>query len=420
MIRFTVWLTLPTGEVLRCGEVISLVAGDPSSGVTGAFRYDSAYLKDPRAFPLDPVALPLQDGEHKTSRPEGIHPVFEDALPDAWGRKLLAREFHLAWSERQPAVLLPLLGARGLGALSFSESGRMPPARPKTARSTSLDTLVRLAESFDRGEDLEDSAWLPLFAAGSSPGGGRPKVLVEDRAGSWIAKFHRTSDAFNVVRIEEATACLARQAGLPVPETRIVRAGTHEAFLIRRFDVTPAGGRRHTLSFQTLLGQDGWYRADYKDLARMLARHSACPKEDLPQLYRHMVFNVGIGNTDDHLKNFALQWHPDAGLRIAPPFDLLPDILGNREHVLGFGGAGLLPVRADLLRLAPAFGLQTLEADRILNEVMEALSGWETVFHKTGVPQDDRRRLLPGIASRSERLRQDQDPQEADDGGPRP
>ncbi len=129
---------------------------------------------------------------------------------------------------------------------------------------------------------------------------------------------------------------LSRRAGIETAETRLLPLGSGKCLLVKRFDINEAGGRNHMVSMQTLLKADDWYNAGYRDLAEVIKHVSAQPGQDLQRLYRQMVFNVMIGNTDDHLKNF-LMLHNDEGWRLSPAFDLVPNIGFNQEHVLRIG-----------------------------------------------------------------------------------
>lgn len=123
-----------------------------------------------------------------------------------------------------------------------------------------------------------------------------------------------------MVRVEAPCLTLAVTAGLEVPHFRVVEFGRHPALLIECFHVQGVQGRHHMLSMQTLLGADDWYHLGYADLADLVRRLSDRPEVDLPALYRQMVFNAFIGNTDDHLKNFCLLHRGDAW-RLSPAYD---------------------------------------------------------------------------------------------------
>jgi serine/threonine-protein kinase HipA len=164
----------------------------------------------------------------------------------------------------------------------------------------------------------------PFYSrAGSAPGGARSKALVEDENGSYLAKFASTRDQLDVVNLEAASMELARRAGIETAGTRLLSWGTtRKCLLVKRFDINKAGGRNHLVSMQSLLRADGYYNAGYRDLAEIIKHVSSQPGRDLYRLYRQMVFNVMIGNTDDHLKNF-LMLHDDTGWRLSPAIDLL-------------------------------------------------------------------------------------------------
>ncbi len=403
MIALTVWRRTPAGDSLRVGE-IRVAEPDPRRGgrLQGEFRYEPGYLEGPLALalPLDPIHLPLQPGIFSADRPHaGVHGVFEDSLPDAWGRGLLIRRHRLPRSHQDPAHLLLYLGRNGLGALAYGSGDDAP---PPTSPSTSHDTLalIEAAERYDRNPaDLGDAELAALFRAASSPGGARPKLLVEHQGTSCIAKLGSSRDQVDMVRVEAACLTLAVTAGLEVPYFRVVEFGRHPALLIERFDVHGVQGRHHMLSMQTLMGADDWYHLGYADLADLVRRLSDRPEMDLPALYRQMVFNAFIGNTDDHLKNFCLLHRGDAW-RLSPAYDLTPDEPQRGEHVLHFGPAGYEPNATALAGLAGAFGLSPRKARLIRDQVTTAMAGWRETFLNCGVSPRDLERLAPDIELR--------------------
>ncbi len=402
MIALTVWRRTATGDSLRAGE-IRVAAPDPRHGgrLQGEFRYDRGYLEGPPALtlPLDPIHLPLQLGIFTADRPHaGIHGVFEDSLPDAWGRGLLIRRHRLPRSHQDPAHLLLYLGRNGLGALAYSRDDAPPPAPPPPIHDTLA--LIEAAERYDRNPaELGDAELAALFRAASSPGGARPKLLVEHQGTSCIAKLDSSRDQVDMVRVEAACLTLAVTAGLEVPRFQVVEFGRHPALLIERFDVHGVQGRHHMLSMQTLLGADDWYHLGYADLADLVRRLSDRPEVDLPALYRQMVFNAFIGNTDDHLKNFCLL-HRGDGWRLSPAYDLTPDEPRRGEHVLHFGPAGYEPTATALAGLAGAFGLSPRKSRLIRDQVTTAMAGWRKTFLNRGVSQEDLERLAPDIERR--------------------
>ncbi len=389
MIKLDVWLTLPSGESVKAG---TLVVADPDnvSGVLpGQFRYAPDYLEHPRALPLDPLHLPLSADIFDADRPHaGVHGVFEDSLPDDWGRRLLVRHYKLGREDQRIPQLLHLLGNQGLGALSYVEEGR-PDLKTTGVPLRHLQELALLVERFEQDVAVDDDELSLLFQAGSSPGGARPKALVKDKSGAYLAKFASAGDQLDVVSLEAAAMELGRRAGIETADTRLLSLGSRKCLLVKRFDINEAGGRNHLISMQSLLKADGYYYAGYRDLAEVIRHVSTQPGQDIQRLYRQMVFNVMIGNTDDHLKNFLIL-HNDEGWRLSPAFDLVPNIGFNREHVLRIGYDNRLPDLETLLQEAGHFGLKRRQqALKVIMEVHEAVSEWSTVFAACNVPERD-------------------------------
>ena len=166
-----------------------------------------------------------------------------------------------------------------------------------------------------------------LLLLGTSMGGARPKAVVEDESGLWIAKFGHDDDRWNQPRVEHGLLCLARACGLNVPDSRIDTVGERDVLLVRRFDRdrTDAGYRRHRMaSAMTLLRSgDSFHDRDdwsYLLLADEIRRASARPDDDLRELFDRMCFNAAISNLDDHPRNHAIlakgrQWRLSPALR---------------------------------------------------------------------------------------------------------
>jgi serine/threonine-protein kinase HipA len=351
----------------------------------GEFRYEREYLQREDAIELDPVSLPLKAGSFSTDHP-GIFGVFEDSLPDDWGRKLLVRKQQLPRHEQNLPNLLLALGNSGLGALSFTDQAKPSPP-PADTSILHLSALLAAAERFERGE-IQDSELSLLFTAGSSPGGARPKALVldEETAIHYLAKLPSVKDQVDVVRIEAATMNLAAKSGLAVPFTRLTGCAGKSVLLVKRFDIVPAG-RRHMISFRTLLKAQGYYQQRYQELLAIVRKYSADPLVDAERLYRQMVFNAVIGNTDDHLKNFWMIHDREQGWRLSPAFDLIPDVGRNGEHVLFFDLGAYYPGRQNLEKLGRCWGVRN--AGKVVAEVFEAVSCWKEEFTATGVPEQD-------------------------------
>jgi len=375
------------GEHQPVGEVVCDV--EESGRTRSAFRYKSDYLSRPDAFTLDPVSLPLREETFSHSA-HGIFGVFEDSLPDSWGRQLLVRKSRLARHDQNPARLLLALGNTGLGALSYTESSRPPVANADVA-IIHLSTLVEAAQQVEQG-GTEHADLKLLLSAGSSPGGARPKALVWDEGtgAHYLAKFPSLKDSVDVVSIEAATMNLAAKAGLDVPCTRLVPCAGKSVLLVERFDVTPAG-RRHMVSFQTLLKAGGYYQQRYFDLLKLVRKYSRFPLQDAERLFRQMVFNAVIGNTDDHLKNFLMLHDHERGWHLSPAFDLIPDVGRRGEHVLFFDWDARFPGRGKLTALGENWGIR--HANTVVNQVFDAAETWQDAFTCAGVPAGDMARF---------------------------
>lgn len=396
MIRLDLWLTLPDGQSVRAGE-LAFADPDGQGRYASAFRYTPGWLDDPRAFPLDPAALPLQAGEFQGRQLDSPLMVLDDALPDDWGRRLLILRHGLPRGRQGEPHLLHALAGQGLGALGFFPPGQGPDGQDDSASLLQLDTLVEAARRLENDGQVDDVHRI-LLAAGSSPGGARPKALVREEARHWIGKFPSRRDQQDMVGLEAASLELARLAGLEVPDFRLeYLPGGRKALLVKRFDLDPAGGRRHMLSLRSLLQAGGYYVLRYADLLDALRRHGSQPEIDVPRLFRQMVFNALLGNTDDHLKNFWLL-HGEGGYRLSPAFDLLPDTGSRREHVLLFGLTAHPPGPEGLAALGRKWGVSG--ATGICREVVDAMAHFPALAEASGVPEDEVERFRQDIQRR--------------------
>lgn len=416
MIRLDLWLTLASGEQLHAAE---LAFGDPDQHgrYASALRYTASYLADARAFPLDPAALPLKAGDFSAEQFNSPLMALEDALPDDWGRRLLVLRHGLPRGQQSEPHLMRVLAGQSLGALGFFPPGQQPDAQSNTQTNTQanaapileLQALLDAVQRLERdGNDAIDDTCRSLLAAGSSPGGARPKVLLHDDETQWIAKFPSWRDDVDMVGLEATSLELAGMAGLEVPNFRLVDlAQGRRALLVQRFDLaaenpsaqsfSPHRGRHHMLSFRALLQASGYYVLRYLDLITALRQHSARPEQDVPRLYRQMIFNALLGNTDDHLKNFWLL-HDNGGYRLTPAFDLLPDTSARREHVLLFDLTPLPPAPAELAALGRKWGISG--AATICQEVEAVVHRFGEIAAANLVPESEIHRFEKDITRR--------------------
>jgi len=380
--RLFVWARLPEGGIAHAGE-LATTAADLQGHFDAEFEYAAAWLDRSAGFDLDPASLP-RNARGARHRARGFIPplgIFGDALPDAWGRRLLRLKVG-ADGDRSDPGLLAALGAGGLGALAFAPPSE-PPAAPSAAPAQSLRELLEAAADLERGA-LPDGHRFRRLLEGPTPGGARPKALVHDEGTQWIAKFPSRDDGpHDVVGLEAVCMALASEAGIQVPATRLVRVGTRRALLVERFDVTAPGGRRHMVSFRLPLKESpGRQALAYGELADAIRRYSASPVEDQARLYRQMAFNAAIGNVDDHSKNFAMI-RDVGGWRLSPAFDLLPDHVERREHALAFLDGYAAPTRAQLLAVARQWKVASAEAH--IGAVLAAVRAFRRAAARLGV-----------------------------------
>ena len=375
------------------------------------FTYGNKWRARPDAFALDPVHLPLDDAIAPLDRMFGA-PL--DAGPDRWGSRLLDERFAAlldraraapearaaAW-RRLPNMLdrLLLAGDDRVGALSFGPSPAKPLRHPAVAPIRDLAAIEDAMVRFDAGETVEPD--LILMAVGTSLGGARPKVTVRRPDGSlWLAKFRRKStDDVSVVRAEHAAMTLARAAGISVADTEVMPLGRdRETLLVRRFDrtggATDSDIRRPYLSAISLAGRrDTDTGGSYLEIAdRMRPQQVGCPRADLVELFRRMVFNAAIGNTDDHLRNHGFL-RVDGVWRLSPAFDLVPCPDGADHQAISVGRWGTTPSRQNLMSECGRFGLDAEEAGAIVAQVATVVGGWREAFAARGVGEADLRKL---------------------------
>lgn len=398
------WLTLPDGETVRLGE---LVFGAPRANGTAptAFRYAPEWLARPGAFALnpDPQSLPLDAREFQASHLGPPLQVIDDALPDDWGRRLIFAEHKLSLSRQTPYEIMCAVAGDGLGALSFS-AGNQAPQRSDDAFD--LAELLQAAADFEAGRLVEDARLHRLCTAGGSPGGARPKARIAWQGQQWIAKFpsQARDNGHDVVGLEAACLALAARAGLAVPEIHLAVLGSRRALLVRRFDMTPQGGRCHMITLKTLCREGaGRYALTYDEPAAAIRKYSDDP-DDVPRFFRQMAFNAAIGNTDDHLKNFLLL-HDIHGWRLSPAFDLVPDIGRNREHTLAIGHSRETPGREDLVAVGQRWLGNAAQARQIVQEVVDAASAFRATAEQLAVAPHSIDFFAADIAARIGRLK---------------
>ena len=378
-----------------------------------SFEYNKDWIRSADAsFVFDPDLRLYEGRQYAPDKP--LFGVIEDSCPDRWGRLLIKRkEEMLARAERRKPralaesdFLLGVFDETRLGALRFSLEEKGPflsassdlPAPPWTT----LRTLESASLAFERDETGQEEKWLrQLLAPGSSLGGARPKASVQAPDGSlWIAKFPSKNDEWNSGAWEAVVHDLAVKCGLSVPEAKLETfSDSGSTFLVKRFD--RAGTRRiHFSSSMALLGRTdgvGAEGASYLDIASFIKSSGASPKHDLKELWKRIVFNMTVSNTDDHLRNhgFLLSEH---GWRLSPMYDVNPDIygsalsldVGENDNSISFELA---------IETAKCYDISIHEAKNIVNDIQKTVcDNWRTLAVDKGLSRGAINRMEPAFA----------------------
>jgi serine/threonine-protein kinase HipA len=365
-----------------------------------SFEYDEQWMKGKNLFLLDPD-IGLYSGIQFPGTKENFG-VFFDSMPDTWGRTLMKkRAAQLAKTQGKTAPILHesdfLLGvadACRMGALRFKLDPDGPfldddshsPIPPWTFVGK-LQHIAALVES-DR-DTRELNKWLiMLMAPGSSLGGARPKANIIDKNGQlWIAKFPSKNDTIDKAKWELLAYKLAVAAGINMSESRIEKVeGNYHTFFTKRFD-RKNGQRVHFASAMTMTGNNEDTirdnRASYLDLSVFIQDHGGNINEDLIQLWRRIVFNIAVSNTDDHLRNHGFIIENNAW-QLSPAFDVNPSI-DKEELALNIDdNSGALDF--DLaLSVSEYFRLNNKEAQSIFSRVIKAVTNWEKTAKQIGI-----------------------------------
>lgn len=369
-----------------------------------SFSYDADWINSQEQLLLDPD-IAWYGGQQYPNGKENFG-VFMDSMPDTWGRTLMKRRAALNAKEQgKPAPVLYdidfLLGVHDLSRMGALRFKREPdgdfldndPVSP-TPPWASIRELQHGAKLIESNEDtVEVRKWLAmLMAPGSSLGGARPKANILDEHGHpWIAKFPSKNDTIDKGAWEYLAYCLAVNAGIDMAESRLEHiAGPYHTFFTKRFD-REKQDRIHFASAMTMTGKNEELIRDetpsYLDIVEFIQFSGVHIEEDLHQLWRRVVFNILISNTDDHLRNhgFILT---NKGWRLSPAFDINPSI-DKFGLALNIDMDNNLP-DIDLLKsVGVYFRLGEKEMDNIIDEVKSGISGWEKIAIEIGIPRNE-------------------------------
>lgn len=364
------------------------------------FQYDTAFTR--ATLPISPFNLP--PGEQLfgpfTTPFEGLPGVFNDSLPDGWGRLLMDRRARRLGVSLTPLDRLAVVGERGIGALVYAPAIELEESRgPLDLDALAADTVAVLDGAAD---DVVDR----LIVLGGSPQGARPKAMVawSERDGRvvhgvddpgpdfrhFLVKFKARSDPADIGPIEFAYSLMARAAGLRVPDSRLFSGRRGSAYFgSERFDRAGAA-RHHVHTLSGLLHAD--HRTPGLDYVTVLAAAQRLTRNhgELLAMFRHMVFNVAAHNRDDHAKQFSFRMDRTGAWTVAPAYDLTFSDGINGEHTTTVDGEGAAPGTADLLRVADKFGIKKSAAQEAIDAVRTAVRRWPRFADDAGVTKDSR------------------------------
>jgi serine/threonine-protein kinase HipA len=373
-----------------------------------SFSYSDSWLKSKYSQILDPE-LHFYSGSQYLSNEKPNFGVFLDSSPDRWGRLLMRRheaaqakaEGRNANTLRESDYLLSVFDGHRMGALRFMDNldgvflnNNKNFASPAWTSIRELEQISLKLEEDDAIENPEYFKWLTMLVnPGSSLGGARPKASVLDTEGNlWIAKFPSKSDKKDIGGWEMVTSELARNAGISAASSKIQKFSSHHyTFLTKRFDRTSSGERIHFASAMTMLGYtDGTDFHDgvsYLEIVDFLTNHGANVENDLTELWRRIVFNIFVSNTDDHLRNHGFI-PSEKGWVLSPAYDMNPneDGTGLSLNISLDDNSLNLEVPMDIIDY---FRLETTEAQKIIDEIRTSVSRWKSIAKKYQLSKEE-------------------------------
>lgn len=414
--RHDIYVAMLTGGAPTPVGILSFAEGVSTGGkkITGGCRF--SYFTGYSGPPLDPAHLDYaKDGQRVFPLPpelkaSGVFRVFSDSLPGSWGRRLLAK-FDPAVEEMNDLQLLAHLSKSGRASGALFMYAKSPKDEDPLKMLAEVDA-VRVKSLLELG-NMSVAMNEHELNASIIHGGARPKAAFHDvngevgrRNSHYIVKFNQKIDAYNCAAMEKATLELANQAGINTVRSLVVSVRAPDGkvldhmFLTERYDRFTADDgneyRCHKISLLALTdaakvqSQD---RGDYRDALNAIRANSTSPKEDAEMLFRRMLFNIGVNNTDDHLKNHEMLVTQDAAgnrvCRLAPAYDLLPisapcahttKIAGNENGVLS---------KEFVTKAAADLGIDPAAAEKMRTEVVGALSKWEQTLERNHCNERD-------------------------------
>ena len=386
-------------------KIVGILSAQQAKGKKAfSFEYDKDWLKSGQQFLLDPD-IQLYGGPQYPNQKENFG-IFLDSMPDTWGRTLMKRrEAQLAREKNvKPKTLYDidfLLGVfdeSRMGALRFKidlvgeflDNDKVT-STPPWASIRELQNAAFIFENDINNEDVNRYLSV-LITPGSSLGGARPKANILDADKSlWIAKFPSKTDTIDKAAWEFLAYQLATKAGIEMAPCHMERIlGKHHTFFTKRFD-RKNGERIHFASAMTMTGNNEDTirdnQASYLDIAEFISNHGANIEANLHQLWRRIIFNIAISNTDDHLRNHGFILTKE-GWILSPAYDLTPSIdkdglalnIDTDNNELDF----------DLAKsVGEYFRLNNNQMEEIIQQVLGVTTKWKTMANEIGISRSE-------------------------------
>jgi serine/threonine-protein kinase HipA len=389
-----VWVWLPDATQPVVAGLLS------RQGQQLVFNYGRSYLARSDAIALYAPELPLQSGSIPLIAGLSMPSCLRDASPDAWGRRVLInRKFGVKGADASEFELDELTyllesGSDRIGALDFQMSSSQ--YVPRQTKQPSLEELQTAAEKVEKGVPLSPELDQALLH-GTSLGGARPKVLLDEGKRKYIAKFSANNDLYSVVKAEFIAMRLARKAGLNVASVALRTAMGKDVLVIERFDRVAEGDqwrRRAMVSALTLFELDEMMAAyaSYEKLAEIIRHRFSEPKATLRELFSRIVFNILSGNSDDHARNHAAFWN-GTQLSLTPAYDICPQSRSGQQasQAMLIHGGDRSSHLSTCIAAASSFLLAREEAIAIINHQVNVIEHeWQAICDEASLSEVDR------------------------------
>jgi serine/threonine-protein kinase HipA len=363
------------------------------------FQFDPEFMASP--LPISPFTLPVKSGVHEGEQAfEGLHGVFNDSLPDGWGRRLFDRHLKsLGYDERlvTPLDRLASVGGRSMGAFRYVPEKPLELAKDE---AVDLDWLSDEARRVEKDEPDVDITKLREAQGGSA--GARPKIVVGMNPGTgalrldhgqelpqgfehWLIKFRANDDPKEIGAEEYAYALMAGAAGVSMPGVRLLRTKSEGYFAVRRFDRSDAGRHHvHTVSGLINVSHRDAGAIDYGVLMKVTAKLTKNAIH-VEQMFVRMVFNALVHNRDDHAKNHAFMMDANGVWSPSPAYDITFSNGPGGEHNLAIAGEGRNPSLEHFLQVAKEASITDAKAREINDRVRATVNRWPDYAEQAGL-----------------------------------